>query len=264
MNANVLHSKSRNLVRAAVRICIVASPLLFFCASGFAFTQVFQESYPMNSGGKFTLANVNGSVQVEGWDRDEVDVRAVKTSEGDDADLDLVHIEVQSGNDGVAVRTRYPREGGVPVFVDYQIRVPYRVLLSDVATVNGSVTVRGVDGTGELHAVNGNVEVTDSAGRFGAHTTNGNIFLELTKLPDGAPMVLETINGSVVLALPPDAQGEIHARSMNGDFSSDLPALVKNAYGGRGFHGMLGSGGAAITMRTVNGGIRLRMAQAGI
>ncbi len=264
MNASVLHSKSRNVLKLALRVGLVALPLLCACSSGFAFTQVFEQSYPLSSGGKFTLANVNGSVQVEGWQRDEVEVRAVKTTEGDDSELDRVRIEVQSAREGVTVRTHYPRDGGVPVFVDYHIRVPYRVLLSDIATVNGSVTIRGVEGTGEIHAVNGNVEVTDSAGRFGAHTTNGNILLELTRLADGAPMVLETINGSVVLALPPDAHGEIHARSMNGGFSSDLPALVKNAYGGRGFHGFLGSGGGAITLRTVNGGIRVRLEQSGI
>jgi hypothetical protein len=264
MNASVLHSKSRNFLGTALRICLLALPLLFACSSGFAFTQVFQQSYPMPSGGRFTLANVNGSVQVEGWERDEVEVRAVKTTEGDDSDLERVQIDVQPARDGVAVRTHYPRDGGVPVFVDYQIRVPYHVLLADVATVNGSVSVHNVDGSGEIHAVNGNVQVTDSAGRFGAHTTNGNILFELTRLTDGAPMVLETINGSVVLGLPPDAHGEIHARSMNGDFSSDLPALVKNAYGGRGFHGILGAGGGAITLRTVNGGIRVSLAQLGI
>jgi hypothetical protein len=30
--------------------------------------------YPLPSGGSFVLENVNGSVQVEGWSRDEVEV----------------------------------------------------------------------------------------------------------------------------------------------------------------------------------------------
>jgi hypothetical protein len=203
-------------------------------------------------------------VQVEGWDRDEVEVRAVKTADGDEGDLDGVRIEVQSAPGGLAVHTRYPQDEGVPVFVDYQIHVPYRVLLSDVATVNGSVTVRGVEGTGELHSVNGNVEVTDSAGRFSAHTTNGNVHLELSRLGEGAPMVLETINGSVLLGLPPDAHGNIRARSMNGELNSDLPRIVRGAYEGRAFHGILGSGGSAITLRTVNGGIRILLEQPGV
>jgi hypothetical protein len=261
MEAVDLHEKSRHVLKIAVRILFVALPLLCAASASFAYTQAFEQSYPLSSGGRFTLANVNGSVQVEGWERNEVEIRALKTTEGDDTDLDRVKIEVDSARDGVAVRTRYPRDAGVPVVVDYQIRVPYHVLLSDITTVNGSVSIRGVEGTGEIHAVNGNVEVTDSAGRFGAHTTNGNIDLELTKLDDGGPMVLETINGTVILALPPDARGEVRARSMNGDFNSELPTMMQSAYGGRGFHGLLGTGGGAITLRTVNGAIRIRLEQ---
>jgi len=252
-------------LRFAFRVVVLTVPLLFLCAaSSFAYTQVFQQTYPLPSGGRFALANVNGSVQVEGWGRDEVEVRALKTTEGDDSDLERVRIEVDTAHNGVAVNTRYPTDSEVPVFVDYQIRVPYHIFLSDIATVNGSISVRGVEGTGDLHSVNGNVEVTDSAGRFGAHTTNGNIVFGLTRLADGRPMALETVNGSVILGLPADARGDIRARSMNGAFTSDLPALVHSAYGGRGFRGTLGTGGGAISLRTVNGAIRIRLERPGV
>jgi len=264
VDASILQAKSGSVMRTAIRIAVVAACLVCVSSSVFAFTQVFEQSYPLPSGGRFALANVNGSVQVEGWERDEVDVRAVKTTDGDDGDLDSVHIEVESARDGVAVHTRYPQGEGVPVFVDYQIRVPYRVLLSDIATVNGSVSIRGVEGSGELHSVNGNVEVMDSAGRFSAHTTNGNVHLELSRLEDGAPMVLETINGSVLLGLPPNAHGDVRARSLNGELNSDLPRIVRGSYEGRGFHGTLGSGGGAITLRTVNGGIRILLERPGV
>ena len=264
MDASILQTKSGSGLRAAIRVVIAAACLLCVSSSVLAFTQEFQQSYPLPSGGRFALVNVNGSVQVEGWDRDEVEVRAVKTTDGDDGDLNSVRIEVESARDGVAVRTRYPQGEGVPVFVDYQIRVPYRVLLSDIATVNGSVSIRGVEGSGELHSVNGNVEVMDSAGRFSAHTTNGNVHLELSRLEDGAPMVLETINGSVLLGLPPNAHGDIRARSLNGELNSDLPRIVRGSYEGRGFHGTLGSGGGAITLRTVNGGIRILLERPGV
>ncbi|MGC1687480.1 MAG: DUF4097 family beta strand repeat-containing protein [Candidatus Acidiferrales bacterium] len=264
MDAGNLQAKSGSVVSAVIRVAIAAACLLCVSSSVFAFTQVFEQSYPLSSGGRFALVNVNGSVQVEGWERDEVEVRAVKTGEGDDGDLNNVRIEVESARDGVAVHTRYPKGEGVPVFVDYQIRVPYRVLLSDIATVNGSVSIRGVEGSGDLHSVNGNVEVTDSAGRFSAHTTNGNVHLELSRLADGAPMVLETINGSVLLGLPSNARGDIRARSLNGELNSDLPRIVRGSYEGRGFHGTLGSGGGAITLRTVNGGIRILLERPGV
>lgn len=220
--------------------------------------QIFEKTYPLTAGGHFILDNVNGSVQVEGWDRDEVEVRAVKTSQNDPRDVDLVQIDVESHPGEVNVHTRYPDGEGAEVAVEYHIHVPNRVLLGSVHTVNGSLTVRGVDGGGELSSVNGDVEVLQSSGRFNAKTTNGNLRLELRHLDNGAPMNLETVNGSVELGLPWDARADLNVHNMNGDLYSEVPVTSTSALpGSRAFHGRLGHGGGAISVRTVNGGIRL-------
>jgi hypothetical protein len=243
--------------RALCQVMFVLAATLIAAAPSFAFTQVFDHTYPLRSGGRFQLENVNGSVRVDGWERQEVEIYALKTSLRDPRDADLVKIEIESGVDGVKVHTRYPQGQGVEVAVEYRVHVPYRVLLTGVETVNGSVVVRGVEGGGELHSVNGNVEVLDSAGRFSARTTNGNLRLELRRLPDGDPMALETVNGSVLLALPPDAGADLDVHSMNGDFHSDLPVETPSSLSARTLHGRLGAGGAEVLLRTINGGIRV-------
>ncbi|MGH9726522.1 MAG: DUF4097 family beta strand repeat-containing protein, partial [Candidatus Acidiferrales bacterium] len=205
------------------------------------------------------------SVQVEGWDRDEVEVSAVKSSNNDERDLSQVKIEVQSDSGHVAVRTRYPQGQGAQVAVEYHVHVPYRVLLGSIETVNGSVVVRGVDGTGDLRSVNGNVEVLNSSGRFSAKTTNGNLHLELRRLQDGAPMRIETVNGSVILGLPADGSANLSVLSMNGDLDSDLP--VTSAAGSpatHNFRAKLGTGGGDISVRTINGGVRLLVQRPGV
>jgi hypothetical protein len=225
----------------------------------------FHQIYPLPSGGSFALENVNGSVQVEGWDRDEVEVSAVKTGRNDPHDVDKVQIQVDSSPGQVAVHTCYPKGQGVEVAVEYHVHVPYRVLLGSVETVNGSVTVRGIEGGGELKSVNGNVEVFDSSGRFSEKTTNGNLRLELRQLMAGGPMNLETVNGSVLLGLPPGARGDLKVLSMNGDFYSELP--VSSSVGSpaaRAFHAKLGTGGGEISVRTINGGIRLVVQRPGV
>jgi DUF4097 and DUF4098 domain-containing protein YvlB len=238
--------------------------IVLVCAAipGFATSQVTTHTYPLSSGGKFTLKNVNGSVQVDGWEREEVEVEAVKSARSSPGDLDRVQIDIQPSPGAVAVYTRYPQGDGVEVAVDYRIRVPYRVLLSGIETVNGSVSVRGVDGSGELRSVNGDVDVVDSAGRFSARTTNGNVRLELRQVKGEGPMDLATVNGSLLLALPADARAILNVRSMNGDFHSDLPLETTASVNGRIFRGRLGSGsagavGAEVTLTTVNGAIRV-------
>lgn len=262
-----VHSKAQSPRRlpSLATIFLALAAVLCLALPGLADEQVFEQRYPLPSGGQFVLQNVNGSVRVEGWDRDEVEVHAVKTSESDAHNLALVKIQVDSHPGEVDVHTLYPDGEDAEVAVEYVVHVPYRVLLHSIGTVNGSVSVHGVRGAGELRSVNGNVEVLDSAGRFSAHTTNGNLHLELCSLTDGAPMDLETVNGSVTLGLPSDASADLNVHNMNGDVSSDVPVYSTAALpGAQAFRGRLGHGGNPISLRTVNGGIRLLLEHPGV
>jgi len=259
--------KSRSLSgNLAVQTLALLAGVACLALPAFANTdQVFLKTYPLAAGGHFTLDNVNGSVQVEGWDRNEVEVRAVKTARADAGDLDQVQIEVDNDASDVAVHTRYPAGEGAEVAVEYRIHVPYRVLLGVVGTVNGSVCVRGVEGGGALRSVNGNVEVVESSGRFSAKTTNGNLRLELNHLRTGEPVSLETVNGSVVLGIPSNAGANLEVQNRNGDFYSEVPVTSTHALpGSRGFRGKLGQGGGAISVRTVNGGVRVLRENPGV
>jgi hypothetical protein len=242
--------------RAALALAVVVATAIL-AAPCFAFDDVFQQTFPLPPGGNFELQNVNGSVHVSGWDRNEVQIHAVKSARRDPRDLRRVQIEVQARPDSVAVATRYPHDDGVEVYVEYRVRVPRRVLLRHVGTVNGSVHVSGVEATGELRSVNGNVEVLDGSGRWNARTTNGNVHLELRQVDPSGPLAAETVNGSIVLALPPDTGAELDVRNVNGDFQSELPLTLQGSLTSREFHGRLGAGGSPIRMRTVNGAIRV-------
>ncbi len=69
--------KLRKLIfPAMVLVCALAVAAV----PGFAISKEFNQSYPLQPGGKFELQNVNGTVEVQGWDRDVVEVHAVKTA----------------------------------------------------------------------------------------------------------------------------------------------------------------------------------------
>lgn len=245
------------MTRAVLGLLVV----LCLAVPGVAADEIFERSVPLAAGGTFMLANVNGSVHVDGWDKDMVEIRALKSARRNAEDLGRVQIDVETRPGFVAVRTRYPQHEGVDVAVDYQVRVPARVILSSVETVNGTVRVSGVEGSGELRSVNGNVEMFEGLGHFSARTTNGNVRMELRRLTDSGSLALETVNGSVVLALPAGSQADLDVRSLNGDFFSQLPVTVLVSQGSHGFRGRLGRGGSAVRLRTVNGGIRVIVAR---
>src|SRR2546423_13415555 len=126
---------------------------------GFAVSKEFNQSYPLQPGGFLELQNVNGTVDVQGWDRDEVEVHAVKTAKHKESDLERVSIEVDAKPDAVSITTRYPQNEGVEVTVDYTIHLPHAARVEHIGTVNGTLRIAGVETVGDLHTVNSNIYV---------------------------------------------------------------------------------------------------------
>src|SRR5438270_13066812 len=91
-----------------------------------AITKEFNQTYPLQPGGTFELQNVNGTVDVQGWDRDTIEIHAVKTAKNRESDLELVSIDVDAKPGVVSVATRYPQNEAVEVAVEYTVHVPDR------------------------------------------------------------------------------------------------------------------------------------------
>ncbi|HVR43837.1 MAG TPA: hypothetical protein VMS56_10390 [Thermoanaerobaculia bacterium] len=248
--------------------------LLAFAAMAPADTLVerFEGTWPLQ-GEEFSLDNVNGSVSVTAWDRDEVRIEAEKRirARRRDAAADAMkelRIEVTRTSKGLEVRTRYPRErrGAFDLFdlfsgsdfsakVDYRIKLPRGARLV-IDTVNAAIEVDGVEGGFALVTVNGRIDVVRGAGSFEASTVNGAIDAQLMG-SDPSKVRISTVNGKVALALPADIRADVEVSTVNGRISSELP-LTASEMGRRKLRGTInGGGGVPIHISTVNGSIRL-------
>ena len=229
---------------------------------GFAHSKDFDQIYTLQPGGSFELQNVNGPVEVQGWDKDVVEVHAVKTAKRNNADLARVTVEVEATPKSISVSTHYPQDEGVEVAVEYVIHVPYTAHVEHIGTINGSLKIAGVPAVDDLHTVNGNIEVFDGGGSVHAHTTNGNVHLELAHFNGGSGATAETTNGSLLVALPGDTQANVETRCLNGNFLSEMPIAMESTLRPREMRGRFGKGGAPLKLRTINGGIRIVTLQA--
>ncbi len=248
----------------------------------------FNRTVPLRPGSELSLSNVNGSVTLEAWDRDEVRIEAEKQVKASSAErarqvMEQVRIEVTQSAKGVQIETRIPRRGDglfdwmfgneVNAGVTYRLRVPRRAAL-DLVSVNGGLKVTGTEGSGRLETTNGGITVTDvdgdldlstvnggidvlrSAGALRASTTNGSIEAELTDLPSGSDLRLVTTNGRVSLRLPRDARLSIDAATTNGRVQSDF-AVEGGQPGKRSLRGDINGGGGSLYIRTTNGGVEI-------
>src|SRR5437667_785984 len=96
-------------------------------------TEKFSQTYPLTANGKVSISNVNGSITVEAWDRNEVKLEYVKTADTKERLAD-VEVKIDSKADSFVVETDYGswkdrnngdrwRNGG-RLQVEYHLMVP--------------------------------------------------------------------------------------------------------------------------------------------
>lgn len=228
-------------------------------------TEKFEQTYPLSVNGRVNVSNVNGSITVEAWDRNEVKLEYTKITDSKERLAD-VEIKIDSKPDSFSVETDYGnwkgknngdrwRNGG-KLQVDYHLTVPRGAVLNEVETVNGSVTVSNFVNFTKVSAVNGSVNAANLRGTANLSTVNGEVMADFDRLEAGSKITLTTVNGSVNLVIPSDSNATVKADSLNGNISNDFGLPVrKGKYIGRDMYGRIGSGDVKIRLSSVNGGL---------
>lgn len=237
-----------------------ALSLLLATAGAAAVTEDFSKTVPLRPGGVFSVSNTNGSVTVSAWDRNEVEIKAVKSAR-DQRSMSEVKIEVESSADGVAITTKLPSGWSKSGSVSYTIRAP-RGADWRVSTVNGRLKLEGPGGALKAKSVNGAVEVVDAAGTVAAETVNGSLTASYGRLAGEGAHRFKSVNGKIRVYLPSDPAGSFRAKSVNGSINTDFPLRVDKARFGpnKSLEGQLGQGGGSFEFETVNGSIGLHRA----
>ena len=240
----------------------VAGVLLFGCAAGWSApnstvdSENFQRSYALAPNGRVAIDNPYGDVRITGWDRNEVQIEAVKTT-GLASRLEDAVIVVDATEERFSVRTQYadadPRE---PARVEYRISVPRNANLEDVRLVNGALSIRGVSGPVKASSVNGNITAEALKGMADLATVNGQVEAGFERLSASQPISLRSVNGPIVLVIPQGAGAQLLAQNRSGGIEAHLGGRTRQP-AGHLFETVVGGGGASIVLRNVTGGISI-------
>jgi len=226
-----------------------------------AYEKPFHYSYALKAGGRLDIENFNGSIEITGWDRDEVEIDGVQY--GSTPELrDAIKIDVAASTDLVRIRTVRPPERHGSLGAKYIIKAPRKLDLDrvtspngsmkvddiegrvrlrtsngsvrtarlrgslDVQTSNGAVDVEELDGPATLRTTNGRVTAGGIRGTLEASSTNGSIHARLTKPEPHRSVKLETSNGSIELVMDSLADNDIRASTSNGGITVKLPSAA--------------------------------------
>jgi DUF4097 and DUF4098 domain-containing protein YvlB len=231
-------------------------------------TERFEQTYPLSANGKVAVSNVNGSITIDTWDRNEVKLEAVKTAD-DKEKLSDVEIKVDAQKDSLTVETNYDswkRDSGNrgwknygKLSVEYHLMVPRNAVLDEIETVNGSVNISNSNNLTKASAVNGQVIATNLRGTAKLSTVNGTVEANFDQLQSSSKITLDTVNGAVNLTIPSDANATVKADTVNGTIVNDFGLPVrKGQYVGKDLYGKIGSGEVQIRLNSVNGGLNIK------
>jgi len=184
------------------------------------------------------IDNAVGQVTVTGWQKNAIDIVAVKSATSEDA-LRNIDIDVRTQGNTVTIATQY--HGSSNGGVRYAISVPVGASL-DVENTTGAIHIEGV---------NGDVSATAQTGQVDA---------SVGRVSDRRAIDLTATTGAVRLQIDPNSDARVEARTTVGDVRSDFDSIepTRQNVVGASAAGSIGSGSATIHLRTTTGAVSLR------
>jgi len=200
------------------------------------------------SDGSVQVSNIAGSVKVDGWNRDQVQVKGT-------LGRNVEELIFERDGDRITIKVKVPKRGGSGISSDLQISVPRGSSL-DVATVSADIDVTAVQGEQKLEAVSGDITTQAFGSDVQAGTVSGDVLIK----GDGKDIEAHgnTVSGDVTLY---GVSGDASAESVSGDVTIDGGSFDRAEFntvnGDIDFEAGLRKGGK-LSAETVNGEVDLQ------
>ena len=241
------------------------------------------ENFRLAYGGSVTIVGAPaGSITIEGWQRNEVDVNAeIELHGGTTQDLDRLaavntfvtdddtnHIRIlttgtHDRNFMKSMAKSFPKALiGLPWKIDYHIKVPALTDL-EISAGNGPITLSGVEGAIRLNALESNANLSLTGGLVAATIQSGKVNINIpTRSWHGLGAEIRLASGDLKVELAPGFSGDLNAEVLrNGEVKNSFPNLEpreRNSIAPRSLRARAGSGGATLTFILGDGIIQIR------
>jgi DUF4097 and DUF4098 domain-containing protein YvlB len=222
----------------------------------------FERQVPADPHGVVEISNVAGTIEVSGWDRPEVSVRAELAGGVDHIDITGDHgrttIKVQFGH-----HFSWRDSGGA----DLRVQIPRGSELN-ITAVSADITTSDIDGAQRLQSVSGQIKADLAQSDVEVKTVSGDISLHGRRHSGRAPVATQpfvssrlrvsTISGALRLE---HGSRDFEATTVSGDLNVRLDLArevrVRTTSGDLHFEGKL-TRDANFEAQSVSGGLHIR------
>lgn len=216
--------------------------LILVLGSAAAFSQTTEEkSCAVSADCRIRIANVAGSVDVVGWDQNEISLRA-------NLGPDVERLDFICNDSTATIEVVVPHSGNKRIESTLVISVPKGSSL-EVETVSADCRVRDVFGEMNVTTVSGDAKVENTQGTVRVRSVSGDIFIT----GNSASMTVNSVSGKVEVSA---TAGEISLETISGSINVAGTMESMRAKSVSGSITLAGSTSAART-ETISGDARL-------
>ena len=185
--------------RRAVLLAACSLPLAAWAGSDSVERKVAAEP-----NGEIVISNVSGTIDVRGWDRNEVQVTG-------HLGRDVERLDVEPGGGRTVIKVVLPRGSSHDGSADIEVSVPKGSSV-EVSAVSADVSSRGVLGTQRLKSVSGEITADIAGNESEVRSVSGDV----TVRGSGKPISLRvsSVSGSLDLT---NAAGKLDVVTVSGD-----------------------------------------------
>lgn len=251
-------------------------------------------SDPSDAANKFRIMNINGSVSIEAYGGDTIELTVNEKIDGSYSDIeqakrelnyrlerrgDLVLAYLDAPFVSLAfedddLHYRIDRDKNDYQFVhDVQVKVPREILIVASTINKGNLNITGSFKAVEASNVNGGLNLQQLTSKTSANTVNGDITISYDQ-PPNQDSEYHTVNGTIKLFMPTNLSADVFFKSMHGDLYTDFkntkrlqPEVKKQTHSSRSkvtyqiekFSPLrIGNGGTNLRFEVLNGDVYIR------
>ena len=220
------------------------------CASG---DKSFERQVPAEARGVVDVSNVSGGIDVTGWDRPEVSVRA-------ELGESVERVDVNSDHGRTTIKVVLPHHSERDGDAHLHVQVPKDSELT-VSAVSADVTTAGVTGAQRLNTVSGDITAELAGSDLELKSVSGDVKLKGHGQP--ARLHMSTVSGDVHLE---HGAGDLEAGTVSGTLVVSLDSArsvrTRTTSGDVRFEGKLARG-ADFDATSVSGDLNVRASAEG-
>lgn len=177
----------------------------------------------------------------------------------DIAEVDLARLQARTVSGGLTAGGRAGEAQLNTVSGGIQSRLATGRLRGNTVSGRLSATA-GASGDVVAETVSGRIDLAAGAvSRLRAESVSGSINVSTSGLTPGGSIALQTVSGSIDLALPRDASALLNVETFSGDIQSDAGQVKRPQYGpGQSLDAKLGGGNGDVSVESHSGAVRVR------